>query len=103
MQQFSRNFTNSMILYGMTRKTLYLKDATTNEIYYNKKTNSIEEYRMPVFITDKIGIIIICGFASTYLWPYYMYQDIRNFEISTNPTKSILQKEKNTLLEHFIN
>lgn len=97
-------FTTAALTYGILRKTFYLLNATTQETYYNKKTNEIEEYRVPVLITDKMGITIFSGFAAIYLWPLYVYIDLRNYEIykSSDDKYRSFKKEKNTLTEHFI-
>lgn len=105
MQTFLNNkFLNCALSYGLIRKAFYLQNATVKETYYNKKTNEIEDYRIPVFITDKIGITIISGFSAIYLWPLYVYIDLRNYEIYKSPDDKYrsFKKEKDTLIEHLI-
>jgi hypothetical protein len=81
--------------YGFTRKYFQMRNTTQLDHKY--------EHKIPILFTQKILISTVCGMASMYLWPYYLYNDLNKIEISLSNKKpeEYGYIEKKHLFEHF--
>lgn len=86
--------------YGGFRKSQHMKHATT--IHYDRKRD--QNIKVPVLTCDKLLVTTLCAFASVYAWPVFLYNDLKDLEISSNkcldPTW-YRYKATNTLLDYF--
>lgn len=64
--------------YGFARKTYYMSEIKEYTIKEDGK-----KYKMPILYTDYIFASTLCGCVSIYLLPFYVINDIRNYEIKT--------------------
>jgi hypothetical protein len=62
--------------YGTTRKYYQCNNTQINsyDSEYRKK-------KVPLLNTQKVAITVIAGVASIYLWPHYLYKDMKHLEI----------------------
>lgn len=65
------------VSYGLIRKGFHMRNATVSR--YDFKTH--ESIQIPVLMCDKALISVLSGFAAMYVWPVYMYKDLKYFEI----------------------
>ena len=63
--------------YGIARKIPILKNATVEK--YNREQR--EYKRVPMLTVDKIMITGVAGLANVYLWPLFVYKDLKSMEI----------------------
>ncbi len=66
------------VSYGIVRKSIQMRNAT--ECHYDAIKN--ETIRTPILMCDKVLIIGCSGIASLYCWPYFMYKDLRKYEVN---------------------
>lgn len=72
--------------YGVVRKSLQVYDAKV-PVYDEKNCISIfsrpeaEHKRQPMLVTTKLLLAGMCGLASLYVWPYYVYTDANRLEM----------------------
>lgn len=77
-----KTYVAATLSYGVLRKGIQMKDATIS--HYDSKQR--EYIRVPVLICDKVLMTTLCGIASIYAWPLYMYNDLKHLEIAMKKT-----------------
>jgi len=63
--------------YGVGRKMIMLSGA--KEEYFCKEEKCTKQH--DIMMVDKIAISVFGGMTSFWLWPWYMYKDLRQLEI----------------------
>ena len=77
------NYFGIAFSYGFIRKMIYVKDIKQYEDH--KKT--------PLLYTDRLLLSTYGGFASMYMFPFYLLVDIRNIEILSRKDVKIIPYE----------
>ncbi len=77
INNFYKKYLVATLSYGLIRKGIQMRDATIS--HYDRRKN--ETIRIPVLLSDKVMVTGLSGIVSVYLWPIYMYNDLRKLEI----------------------
>jgi hypothetical protein len=59
------------MIYGAARKATQVANA---------KVTTFSGKEHPMFFTDKVLLCASSGIMSVYMWPLYLYWDVRDFE-----------------------
>jgi len=84
--------------YGITRKVIRLHSATIYEYDYDKKCT----LQHPVLICDKMLIASLGAISAIYLWPIYMFKDLRSIEISLKNDNYYKEENKRHIINYLI-
>jgi hypothetical protein len=79
-----------ILSYGFFRKTFEMLDASTQHV--DKDTG--ERRMKPVLAVDKVLIVFACTLLSCFLWPVYVYNDLRRIEYLLDPELDSTMYEK---------
>lgn len=72
-----KTYVVATLSYGLLRKGREMKNATVE--YYDREKR--EDTRIPVLLCDKVFMTVLCGFSSVYMWPMYLYKDLKKLEL----------------------
>lgn len=68
-------YLGATLSYGVLRKGVQLRHATIAPDYRDPDS------RVPMLLVDKVVVTALSGAASPYLWPVYIYEDLRATEV----------------------
>lgn len=74
-------YTGATMGYGMVRKTAQLHNADLCTDEYDATAGKRVEKRVPVLMADKVWLTAISSLSSIYLWPFYVWFDMKQLEI----------------------
>ncbi len=74
-------YATSVMSYGLARKLPVLFDAKLETKNYNYELHKYEKTTVPMLFTSKVAIAGICSLSSIYFWPWFVYNDLCQFEI----------------------
>jgi hypothetical protein len=62
--------------YGAVRKVLGLHDAKIQTCVRDEDSGLLETKSIPLLTPTKVLITGVCGIASVYYWPFWLYRDL---------------------------
>ena len=76
----------STVGYGALRKLIQVYDCQI-QYDYTKYSKDGKDNKEPMLGSTKLLLTGVCGFASVYWWPYYMFLDMDKLEMFVRSKK----------------